>query len=206
MSTAENAHLILDHTPTLPARESVIGEGVFLSAWQQLMADSAQGYGEGPHPCLLHSILSHLPDPVEQRHATVAASFVKWLGTNGGRDLLDRAERLKGSGFTPVSAYCCAWATVNRRDPCISHGIRTIEGILGPIELVTEINNYREIRKWLPELSVADYETVESIVTWLPSLDGAEFLRRCQAQIQKAHTARRQAELDAYKENRASSV
>lgn len=199
VTNADKAHLALDHSPTLPARDSVIGEGVFLTAWQQLMVDSATGYGDGPHPCLLHSILAHLPDPVEQRHATVAATFVKWLGTNGGRDLLDRADRLKGRGFTPVSAYCAAWATVNRRDPCISHGIRTIEGILGPIELVTEIDNYRQISKWLPKLSVADYETVEAIVEWLPSLEGVAFLGRCQAKIQKAHTAKRQAELEAFK-------
>lgn len=205
MPTSQNAHLALDHIPTLPARESVVGEGVFLSAWQQLMADSAKGFGEGPHPCLLHSILAHLPDPVEQRHATVAATFVKWLGTNGGRDLLDKADRLRVKAGTPVAAYRFAWAGVNRRDPCISHGIRAIEGILGPIELVTEVDNYRQISKWLPKLSVADYETVEAIVEWLPSREGTEFLEKCQTQIQKLHRAQRQAELEAFKRNRSTS-
>lgn len=202
MSTIQTSPFALDHVATLPPRASVVGEGVFLSAWQKLMADSAVGYDEGPHPCLLHDILAHLQEPVEQRHATVAATFIKWLGTNGGRDLIDRSERLKSSGMAPVHAYCSAWAILNRRDPCISHGIRTIEGILGPIELVTQITNYREIYKWLPKLTVSDYETVEAVVTWLASEEGVDFVGRCHEAIQKAHSDQRQAEMNAYRERR----
>ena len=205
MPISPNSHLDLDHSPTLPPRDSVIGEGVFLAAWKQLMIDSATGYGEGPHPCLLHSILAHLPDPVEQRQATVAATFVKWLGTNGGRDLLDKADRLRVKAGSPVAAYRFAWAGVNRRDPSISHGIRAIEGILGPIELVTVVDNYRQVSKWLPKLSVADYETVEAIVEWLPSREGAGFLEKCQQDIDKLLRAKRQAELEAFKRNRGSA-
>lgn len=205
MLPSNNLHQALDHTPTLPARDSVVGEGIFLTAWQELMAESGEDYGEGQQPCLLHAILGHLPYRVEQRHATVAATFVKWLGTNGGRDLLDKADRLRVKAGSPVAAYRFAWAGVNRRDPCQSHGIRAIEGILGPIELVTEVDNYRQISKWLPQLSVADYETVEAIVEWLPSREGNEFLERCQCQIQEAHRAQRQAERDAFKMSRSST-
>lgn len=120
-----------------------------------------------------------------------------WLGTNGGRGLLDKADRMRVKAGTPVAAFCFAWASVNRRDPCVGRGLRAIEAILGPIELVTETNNHA-IFKWLPKLSVADYETVEAIVEWLPSAVGMAFLTKCQTTIKTREAQQRQADREAF--------
>ena len=182
-----------DHAPVHPARKSVIGEGIFLAAWQSLIAIPPDRGLQSDHGCSLECILQQLPEVLNQRHATVAASFVTWLGTNCGRGFLDLAERYKKILPSSLSAFSCAWAEFNRRSVGVSFGIRTIEAFLGPLELVTGVRDTWEARKLLPELTVADYETVEAVVEWLSTQAGTHFLATCAKQIADK-TAERLAE------------
>lgn len=188
----------LDHSPIHPVRKSVIGEGIFLSVWQNQMASHQEGGCQCDNSCALDHILQQLPDRVTQRHATVAASFITWLGTNGGRAFLDQAERYKKALPSTLSAYSCAWAEVNRRSVGVSFGIRTIEAFLGPLELVTEVHDVWKARKLLPELTVADYETVEAVVEWLSTQAGSKFLTTCAQQVRERASERLAEERMAY--------
>ena len=80
------------HEPSRPVRTDVIGEVVFMSAWQELTQTTVINEN--------HDAVSFLRDIIEpvvytsrkdvtQREAMVSASFIKWLGTGYGSCFLE---------------------------------------------------------------------------------------------------------------------
>lgn len=63
----------LQHTPIRPVREDVVGEVVFVRRWQELMMRWSEPFSE--YDAKLHEILRK--DVVTQRHASVAALFIR---------------------------------------------------------------------------------------------------------------------------------
>jgi hypothetical protein len=162
----------LSHTPVRPPRRTFLREQVYASRWAKLIA---------AHPRVLMSILTDYVAPVGQREATVAASFVTWLGTNIGQALLETAA--KRTPLSPLAdwskelaasdAFLSAWAHENRRQLGINGGKRTLEAIL---QDDTASQQQRP--------SADDYEVVEHLVIWLGCTRGQRFLAGCRAEAE----------------------
>ena len=170
------------HEPLRPPRDGCVGEAVFAERWKRLMA--LQLEENSPHSARLAVILSHMAEPLSQRHATVAASFVTWLGTNIGLSFVREAQRLvEQLPHDPEKAWLAQWTWHNRRLSWMNNGIRSIEYILAPLETFTR--DFLSSLSRLPDLSASDYETVEGIVIWLSTREGSHFLSGCERAIER---------------------
>lgn len=168
----------LKHEPERPARPDVYGEGIFLEAWQRLMATFPK-HGDGELNEMFCHVFSNIRGPAKQRQATVAASFIVWLGTNCGREYLRQARLIlaymqvasdhsvrRGGSWS----YSAAWANFDRRHCGINGGNRTIEAILSEVE-------------------VNDVEIVDHLAAWLGSPEGYDFIEEAEAEIEETRKA-----------------
>ena len=132
---------------------------------------------------MLERILCELPIRVDQRCATVAATFITWLGTHCGHNLLN-AFSVTRTCFPTMSApdaYAHTWILENQRTRYLGGGYRQIEHILAD-----DACRAADGLKQAPELSVLDYEVVEGLVKWLSTAEGAFFISGCELQIRAA--------------------
>lgn len=167
------------HEPLRPARNGTIGEVVYSTQWKALM--ETLPHPDAPDCTRLADILNHLPMQIEQRHATAAASFVCWLGTNCGRSFLMLGKRA-AEGQRPlnkVKAWLGEWAWENARVRGVNHGTRTVEHCLAPADHMGSGG-----LSCIPDLSVTDYEVIDHVVMWLASLDGERFIEHCEKEIE----------------------
>lgn len=177
-----SADIAFDHTPVRPARDGCIGEQIFLKNWVDLVT-----YDHGYHPDydgpngILISIIQPGDGIITQRHATVAASMLRWLGTNNGRGLLDKAEHLAEKLSNRPDGFVAAWALECRRSMSVNSGLN------GPDHVMMAAGTR------IPEkLSQDDLETMASIMEWLAAetvtrlCNGASFLRKCQEDVAEA--------------------
>lgn len=149
----------LRHVPLHPPRASVPREGLFLALWQQFAEQRPDEW----------RYIFRTTGPVRQRAASVAASFMVFMGCNGGHAFTYSAERLAKSGaFTCTEdAYLAAWTMENKRIHGLNHGLRTIEYMLArehPIK--HEFFNGSVDWKLVPDVSMEDADIVESMVAW----------------------------------------
>ncbi|WEE79391.1 hypothetical protein LZ683_08555 [Comamonas testosteroni] len=147
------------HVPLQPPRTSVPREGLLLALWQQFAEQRPEEW----------RYIFITNGPVRQRAASVAASFMTFMGCNCGRDFTHAAERLATSGaFTCTEdAYLAAWTAQNKRNQGVNHGLRTIEYMLArehPIKLL--FYEHRVNWKQVPDVSMEDIDIVESMVRW----------------------------------------
>lgn len=180
--------LELSHIPVRPARPDM-PEAAFLATWQRFIVGSLHGWDEENIPA---SEVFQQRDFVwlfDQRAATVAASFVTWLGTSCGGGFLHSAEQWACQANRPFhreDAYAAAWAVENTRSHHINRGIRTIEHLLAPEEVTDPTH---ALRPWHASYSgigtlgitLADCEVIECIVRWLAGPRGRAFLVSCKA-------------------------
>lgn len=174
------------HEPLRPARQGCIGEIVYAQQWRDFMGTLP--HPDAPHSARLADILHHMPEQLTQRHASVAASFVCWLGTNCGLGFLWEAKRAaKEQPRNVERAWMGAWAWQNKRLTWLSGGIRTVEHILAPKDLEVEGDRF-----WLgalsrlPDVSSSDFEVFEHVVCWMATIDGARFLAHCEVEVELA--------------------
>lgn len=184
MSSANQA---FDHTPVRPAREGCLGEQVFLKNWQELLALD-NGYHpdfDGPNGMFMH-VVSPGDAKLTQRHATVAASLLRWLGTNNGLAFLQSADLMCEVVGDREEGYICEWALENRRSQTTNSGIRVLEAVMMAQGAVKP-----------PKLSADDCETMEQVLMWLASshsvyvVSGQDFLKKCRADIEAGLRAER---------------
>lgn len=160
----DNLNLIdIEHIPVAPPRPGTPGEGIYLQLWRDYLA---------AHPNRLGHILRNVATEPTQRDATVCASFMVFMGCNGGRSLHQHAQLLmEGKGMTVHEAYQFAWAKMNARWRGINHGIRTIEYMLSEAH---PIEDGRVDWDRVPELSMRDIDVVEAMVEWWSSIEAHE--------------------------------
>lgn len=165
----------LIHEPETPCRPSIYGEGIFVGQWKHELA-KVPDHGTGETEEMFCKIFGDL-DPIDQRDATVAASFICWLGTNAGNSYLhESALRRHSEGGD--EAYLLQWALWNRRVSYINGGKRTVEAILR-------------------EPTIRDLEVIEKLAEWLGTPPGRVFLKNANDEIEatrKAIIARTQME------------
>lgn len=151
-------------------------------------------------------ILTDMGTRVRQRHATVAASFIMWLGTNCGAGLIHSARRLQRafekSGEPGFNAWISAWAIEGRRCRGINSGVRTIEAVLAPTWDATREGAMRDAVR--TNVSYEDAEVIEHVMEWLGDEEqGRDFLRQCEAKIEARREERRRREASEWKEREA---
>lgn len=177
------------HTPIIPPRPGHIGERVFADVWCRLM----NSVPDDPDDNLPFVEIVGRP---RLRRCKVAASFVKWLGTNCGLSLLHdcrrMAEKMQASIYHgSADAYLAAWAIENRRHTATNSGTRLLESIMSKGGTFVHWG----ITSLVPDtsLSADDYETVEDVVWWLGTEPGKAFVEQCEATIKELDKAHRDA-------------
>jgi hypothetical protein len=181
----------LKHEPMHPPRQGHIAENVFAERWKLFMATPPMRKGDlwGPMPSkiLALDILSHLPARVTQRHATIAASIVTWLGTNCGLGTMETArQNIARYHMHASTAYLCAWATCNQRLVFVNHGHRTLEHLLAPADhFGRDIFSGGITLLKRPELTAEDYEVAEHFWVWLSENQAQRFIRACEQEAKE---------------------
>lgn len=172
----------LSHEPIIPPRDGHVGELVYSTAWR-IQMETAPEECAAPN-ARLQDIL-YLMGPLTQRQATVAATFVMWLGTNVGLGFVSACKMaISSSTLTPYRAWLEQWGWTNRRQSYLNYGLRSIELILAPAELYCAGQHGIGGLSRAPDLSADDYETVEHLLEWLSGTEGGEFLSACDAEIE----------------------
>lgn len=183
------------HVPITPPRASHHGEIVFVEQWQALMQKCSGYPSEDCANHMLCMVLGWREDEITQRAASVAVTFIKWLGTNCGAAFIETANRFQGEYPGGDHGYRMAWAVENERKSWMNSGFRAIEHILSAD---TDTLNGQTV--WRPDLSVSDYEVVENVACWLSSTEGREFVAKCKIEIKSRILAERISDAVAVKD------
>lgn len=182
------ARIALIHRPIRRPRTTFTGECMFAASWMRLM-DSSPVESErypGGFANKLESILTLYPHEITQRTASIAASFITWLGTNNGQCFLIAARKMGETLGNPQNGYIAAWAIENRRSQGINSGVRTIEAVLSKEDSGTDMFGYRPN---IPILSAAEVEVVDLLVEWMAGEEGMTFVNNCEAEIESLKNA-----------------
>ncbi len=173
MNDCDQQELIeLAHIPLRPARAGTPGEGIYLQLWVDYLALD---------PDRLHSILWSTGRHVGQREASVCASFMTFMGCNCGACFTDTAEQMlnmdarTSAARSAESRFQMAWALENRRSRGVNSGLRTIEAMLAKSPTHVS-NNFTSSVDWasIEDITTADYDTVECMVSWWSGRDAHE--------------------------------
>ncbi|HBP6526436.1 TPA: hypothetical protein L6A81_12420 [Pseudomonas aeruginosa] len=174
------------HEPIRPVRLEVLGEQVYVSEWQDLMGQQPYRLLHEDERSWLEVILHDMDIKVTQRHASVAASLIRWFGTNCGLAFLEVGKRAAAAQpRLPGMAWVGAWAVENYRHQGINSGFRTLEHILASTD---DLDSRGDLAR-IPPLTPEDYEVAEKVCAWLGTYDGGLYLERCEARIDQLRAA-----------------
>ena len=157
----------LEHIPFAQPRHGTPGEGIYLRLWKEYLA---------VHPGKLERILNATLRPITQRDVSICASFMVFMGCNGGRTIHLKAKLLMQHGMREHDAFMAAWALDNQRTVGINHGLRTIEYMLAAEHPIKEGNLGSRGIDWtkVPTISMDDIDAIECMVAWWSGFDGTE--------------------------------
>lgn len=175
-----------EHKPITGPRPSHVGENVFAYQWEVLMQKREE---EDPPNAALARILWNMQHGfITQRHASVAASFITWLGTNCGNAMIEKSRQIyisidSVSRMTREESVLAAWAIENVKRP---GQYRLIESVLAPPDhWLKDVITGGFVLGLLPTLSAEDLETCDHVAYWCGSPEGCEFIRLCNWQIRQ---------------------
>lgn len=177
-------------------RADVYSEGIYLRAWQQLLAEDEGGDDESG---VRAPTFSDTLRPWNQEQATAAASFICWLGTSCGRGYLWEAKRRwsEATGFDRERAYLTRWHVENERRAGVNHGLRLIEFLLAREHPVghSTIGLYGKVfADRIPTITMDHIDAIECVAWWLGTPRGQEFIEDCERVIAKERERRRRRE------------
>ena len=202
----ENSNDLI-HRPIRRPRTSFTGECMFAASWLRLMASPVVEDDNNPrgYSNKLELILSDYPHEINQRTASIAASFVTWLGTNCGMSFLMEARKLSKMLGDDMKGHVSAWAIENIRVRGINGGIRTVEAVLAKESSSVDLYGFRPNT---PILSAAEVEVVENLVEWISSEEGRGFVGKCESAIEhlKNSTAEEERRQRRAKHARETSI
>lgn len=181
--------------PIRDPRHGTPGEVIYLQLWKNYIE---QDRGR------LHEIVRHTHTQVDQRHASVCASFMVWMGTNCGHDFTHQTEcvakaleQTRGShGFAGREhAFLMTWGTMNARNIGSNSNVRLVEAMLHPSYHMVKQGHLGMRVDWetLDKITLRDYETVQAMVRWWSTPDAQEMREEAKPLIEAGNeTARRQ--------------
>lgn len=177
------------HEPLKHVRIDTPGEAIFVSLWQQVMAQPVEQHSRivMEPETKLGEIMMYSPVTVTQRTASICAEFCRYLGTNGGRSFAYMIDEQLKVQKTRKFAVVTAWALENERCFGINDGKRTIEFLLSTVWGETA-DSY----------SYADTETIDAMIAWLGTNEGRDFLIQGFKLVKEAHAKIRQDQLEAF--------
>lgn len=155
----QQANLLpLEHIPFQPPREGTPGEGIYLQLWRDYLAADANR---------LRAILRTVGTPT-QRDASICASFMTFMGCNGGHCFTLEALRLTEKLGGPYRGFMAAWALENNRCTGVNHGLRSIEYMLAEKHPIDHGRFNSGSVNWglVPEVTMRDIDVVEAMVEW----------------------------------------
>ncbi len=155
------------HTPIAPPRASFLSEVIYLKLWQEFATARPKDW----------MTIFHTSGPIRQRAASVAASFIVFMGCAGGRDFTARASEFANkldSSFSRESAFIAIWAIDNQRQNWRNHNLRLCETILAS---EPPYDPKRNMVYWgyVPTITNDDHDILESMVRWWATSQGTEF-------------------------------
>ena len=172
----------LNHVGLRPTR-NMVGEVVFAREWKRLMETPLEDDDYDDYRIGKFAFIVHMTDgECSQHHASLAASFVTWLGTNCGGCFLLNAKRLAEENHGRMSRanmFLAQWAIENRRRAGVNSGWRTIEHLLytgGHDSFGNFTGDYK------PATST-EYEVLDNVVYWLGTAEGTLFIEKCERLI-----------------------
>lgn len=183
--------LVLKHRPFRRARNGFVGECMFSSAWSRLMQSPPVEDDDNPRgqATKLELILNHYPHEIGERQASIAASFIQWLGTNCGLSFLKSATELGKKLESKPNGFLAAWAIENVRHSSVNYGVRTIEAVLAHEDYGQIQDLFSMRRPNVPVLSFADIEVVDQLLNWLATEEGLEFVNTCEVELENLRIA-----------------
>lgn len=122
---------------------------------------------------------------LDETDAVVIASFISYLGTNGGFSLLNSFVRNSESKFfkNREDAFLYTWHVENSRRFGYNNNYRTIEYLLTPIE---KHDLHRGLTKFsIDDIKQSNYEVIEYLVRWLSTPKGITYILTCQDLIEQ---------------------
>lgn len=176
--------LDLFHEPVRPVRPGTVGEGIYLDLWREFVT------GE---PEAAAAIFHDLPSKqLDQRGASVAASFMTYMGCNGGAGFTRNAKHIAGKRFFTDTerAFVAAWALDNQRNGAVNSGLRSIEFILAETHPIVD---GRVSWDRVPTVTADDMDVIECMVKWWSSPRATLMRDRANDLIVRAHHAREAA-------------
>mgnify|MGYP000069388066 CR=1 FL=1 len=149
------------HIPLHPARPCTPGEGIYLELWREWAEANPREW----------RAIFCTTGPVRQRAASVAASFMVFMGCNGGRCFTLQAQKLAAADHYKERAFLAAWSDCNKRSRGVNSGLRTIEYMLAREHPIAS-NGIAHCVDWrrVPDVTMDDIDVVESMVCWWAGL------------------------------------
>lgn len=167
----------IEHIPITPPRKDHDGERSYLELWRRYISRCTE---EELQSIFRNTRYAHLT----QRQASVAASFVIWLGTNCGRGLITEADHVppERDGYRQGRdlRYLRRWELENRRELGINGGVRYIEAILDPARCTRET----VIMAAAPDITIDDLDVIECLCRWLATMEGQYFIKAGEARME----------------------
>ena len=167
------------HQPLAPPRKATPSERIYLELWSEWAT---------ARPREWFSIFQ-TTGPVRQRAASVAASFMMFMGCNGGRDFTFTAfdyARQPCFASSRTVAFTAAWAVKNMRNTDINHNLRMSEYMLAaeyPIQ-----DQFRGVNwKQVPSITQEDNDILESMVRWWSTAPASVMREIAEPMIQAAN-------------------
>jgi len=146
------------HRPLAPPRAGTPGEGIYLELWREWATARPRDW----------NAIFETTGPVRQRAASVAASFMVFMGCNGGHCFTNAAENFAKQPcfLSRERAFLAAWALDNMRNKGTNHGLRTSEYMLAAEQPILQ-DGFRRGGDWkLPNITQEDNDILESMVRW----------------------------------------
>jgi hypothetical protein len=168
----------IKHIPLCPPRPGTPGESIYLDLWREWAEANPREW----------RAIFETRGPVRQRAASVAASFMVFMGCNAGRDFTREAEKMADRDRWRERSFLCAWAAENRRNSGVNSGLRTVEYMLAsqhPIDYGHPIGPRLDWRR-VPVVTMEDMDIVESMVVWWASSTASTIRAIAEPMIQAA--------------------
>lgn len=183
---ADTCRRALRHVPVNLPRAGFPAERIYLELWRE--------YLRGNHDAL-REIFGDLCQPLDQRGARVAASFMVWMGCNSGRSFTHEAERLTQSGAfaTREHAFLAAWAVENRRIRWLNSGVILTEAMLTPggIPRMSEMVSYSVDWRRMYSPTQYDNDVLACMVCWWAGHSAQALRTIADHQIEAEHAKER---------------
>lgn len=184
-------------TPSVPVREDVLGEGVFLEQWRKTAMQPGGAFEEKKNEpgtyridrsdidfyndrFALFNMFGFAPN---KRDSILVADFMKWLGMNAGVAFRNEAQRLRAEKpFETETAHIKIWAQENIPKFWLNHGA-TPRSLL--LRSFYDASQYPE--------AIYDVEVLERAALWLDTKRGQAYLKTCDDILTQRYHERNEA-------------